>query len=101
MVKEELQAAERRLRTPSRKSDEMRGAQKPMPVDGAKDIDVAERKDDAAHRSALEARLAILEVSHRMSVRATRHSRKAAASAAHPSHDPPFHLLPRPAIPLP
>jgi hypothetical protein len=47
----------------------MGGAEKSVPVDGAEDVEIARREDDAMHGGALEARSAGLRVSHQVSVR--------------------------------
>lgn len=64
MVKEELQATERRLSAASREGYEVCGPEKPMPIDGAEDFEVALREDDSAYRSAFEPGSAGLELGH-------------------------------------
>jgi hypothetical protein len=81
MVEKELQAPKRRLSAPIYKRNKMRGAQEPVPVDGAQDQKVARRELDARDLGALEARKALV-VSHRLTLLAGLRLRKAPAPVA-------------------
>jgi hypothetical protein len=67
MVKEELEAPEHRLRTPSGESGEVGGTQEPVAIDGAEDVEISRHERHAADRGALEAGPAGLKVRHRES----------------------------------
>jgi hypothetical protein len=82
MMEEELQATERRLATPAREGDEMRGPEEPVAVDGPEDLMVAEREHHGTDRRALEARPAGLDFKHQLSVPANQSLGKVAGSAA-------------------
>lgn len=87
VVEEELQTPERRLRAAICKRLEMRGAQEPVAVNGAKDVEVARRERHATYWCTLEAGQASLRVKHRLSVTAGEQPGKAAISAAKPLRD--------------
>ncbi len=63
MVEEELEAAEDRLSATAGERHKMRRAQEPVAVHGSQELAIARREEYAAHRRALEARPAGLDLS--------------------------------------
>jgi hypothetical protein len=63
-MKKELEATEHSLAAPSKKSHEVRGAEKAVSMDEAKDLDVPQGDRYGADRGALEARPAGGAVRH-------------------------------------
>jgi hypothetical protein len=67
MVEKELQAAKDRLPAASRERHKVGRTQKPVPVNGTENLQIAGRKDHAAYGGAFEAGPAGLDLGHRES----------------------------------